>query len=93
MSLDLLPTDNSLEETKVSGNKLPMDQAPEIETSTNQANIENGDAPAKFPYEILTTKNDDSGGHVEILKDARKSSAGTLIANQTVLEPIESSSP
>lgn len=81
MSLDLLPTGNGLEKTKVSSSELLMDQASEIETFTSQTNIENGDASAKFPYEILAAENDYFGGHVEIPKDARKSGVSTLIAN------------
>lgn len=35
-------------------------------------NIENEDAPANFFYEILVTKDDDSGNNIEILEDAWK---------------------
>ncbi|KAG1361981.1 daf-12-interacting protein 1 [Cocos nucifera] len=87
-SLDVLPTGNSLEETKVSGDELPMDQAPEIETSTDlQANMENGDAPAEFPYEILAAETDVSCDGVEIPEDDGESDDGTLIGNQTAPEP------
>ncbi|XP_010933381.1 uncharacterized protein [Elaeis guineensis] len=87
-SLAVLPTGNSLEETKVSGDELPIDQAPEIEASTDlQANIENGDAPAEFPCEIPAAETDVSGDGIEIPEDAGESDDGILIGNQMALEP------
>ncbi|XP_038982289.1 DNA ligase 1-like isoform X1 [Phoenix dactylifera] len=91
-SLDLSPTGNSLEETKVFGDELPVDQAPETETSTDlQANIENGDAPAEFPNEILAPKTDDSDDGVEIPEGVGESNAGKLIATSSPLHQSPSS--